>query len=71
MLWPFFNVIDDREKKYREWDAPWPLVEFARGEGKTTTRVLPFFSQAQNATLEDDFYLWPIYKYRPRARGPA
>jgi hypothetical protein len=63
VIWPFFNYTDDREKKYHEWDAPWPLIVFARGEGKTTTRVWPFFSQAHNATLESDFYLWPVYKY--------
>jgi hypothetical protein len=63
VLCPFFSHITDREKKYREWDAPWPLVEFARGEGKTTTRVWPFFSRAHTATLEDNFYLWPIYKH--------
>jgi hypothetical protein len=63
VIWPFFNYVDDREKKYREWDAPWPLIVFARGEGKTTTRIWPFYSQAHNATLESSFYLWPIYKY--------
>ena len=63
VLWPFFSRIDDREKKYREWEAPWPLIEFARGEGKTANRVFPFYSRAHNATLESDFYLWPIYKY--------
>jgi hypothetical protein len=52
----------DREKKYNEWDAPWPLVEFAHGS-KTTHRVWPFFSQSQNQFLEDDWYLWPVYKY--------
>jgi hypothetical protein len=67
VFWPFFSRIDNRDKKYREWDLPWPLVEFARGEGKTTTRVWPLFSQSHNATLEDDFYLWPVYKYS-RAR---
>jgi hypothetical protein len=67
VIWPFFSYIDNREKGYREFDAPWPLVEFARGEGKTTTRVWPFFSQSHNATLQDDFYLWPVYKYS-RAR---
>jgi hypothetical protein len=56
-------AILDREKNYREWDAPWPFIVFARGEGKTTTRVWPFFSQAHSAKLESDFYLWPIYKY--------
>ena len=63
VLWPFFSRIDDRQKKYREWDAPWPFVEFANGAGKTTHRVWPFFSRSHSPTLEDNFYLWPIYKY--------
>ncbi|HWX21711.1 MAG TPA: hypothetical protein VN578_17540 [Candidatus Binatia bacterium] len=63
VLWPFFSRVDDREKKYREWDVPWPFIEFARGPGKTTTRVWPLFSRAHSDTLEDNFYLWPVYKY--------
>ncbi len=63
MLWPFFSYINDREKKYREWEAPWPFFVLARGEGKTTTRFWPLFSHAHSPTLESDFYLWPIYKY--------
>jgi hypothetical protein len=70
LLWPFFNHIEDRSKKYVEWDAPWPLVEFARGEGKVTTRVWPFFSRSHSATLQDDFYLWPIYKYNRAHSAP-
>ena len=64
VLWPFFNWIDEREKKYREWQAPWPLVIFARGEGKTTSRVFPLFSQSHNQTLENDSYLWPLYCHK-------
>jgi hypothetical protein len=63
VIWPFFNHVVDREKQYREWDAPWPLVVFARGEGKHTTRIWPLYSRAHNATQESDFYLWPVYKY--------
>ncbi len=63
VLWPFFSRVDDREKKYCEWDLPWPFVVFARGEGKTTSRVWPFYSRAHSPTLESDFYLWPVYKY--------
>jgi hypothetical protein len=63
VLWPFFNWFDNREKKYREWQMPWPFVVFARGEGKTTDRVFPIFSQSQNATKESDSYLWPLYTY--------
>jgi hypothetical protein len=62
-LWPFFTWIDDREKKYHEWEGPYPFVVIARGEGKTTTRVWPLFGQAHSDILESDFYLWPLYKY--------
>jgi hypothetical protein len=71
VLWPLFSRIDDREKKYREWEMPWPLVVVARGTGKTTTRVFPFFSRAHSAFLESDFYLWPVYKYNRVHADPA
>ena len=64
VLWPLFTWIDDREKKYHEWEGPWPFVVVARGEGKTTTRAFPLFSRSHNDTLESDFYLWPLYKYK-------
>jgi len=63
VLWPFFNWIDDRENKYREWEGPFPFVVIARGEGKTTTRFWPLFSQAHSAVAEENYYLWPLYKY--------
>jgi len=63
VLWPFFTWIDDREKKYREWQGPWPFVIFTRGEGKTTSRVWPLFSQSRNNEMESDSYLWPIYQF--------
>ncbi|MEK7706628.1 MAG: hypothetical protein AAB380_01350 [Verrucomicrobiota bacterium] len=70
VLWPFFTWIDDREKKYREWEGPWPLVVVARGEGKTTTRFLPFFSRASNTNLVSNSYLWPVYKYNRIQSSP-
>jgi len=70
VLWPFFSWIDDRGKKYHEWQGPWPLVVFSRGEGKTTSRVLPFFSRSHSDTLESDTYAWPFYKYN-RMRADA
>ncbi len=53
----------EHEKKFEEWDAPWPLVEFAHGPGKKVSRVWPFFSRGTNEFLEDDWYAWPVYKY--------
>ncbi len=62
VIWPLFNWIDDREKRYHEWEGPWPIVVIARGEGKTTTRFWPLFSRAHSAKSESDYYLWPLYK---------
>lgn len=64
VLWPFFSWIDDRGKKYHEWEGPYPFVVIARGEGKTTTRFFPLFSQSHNATAESDSYLWPLYTFK-------
>ena len=64
-LWPLgVTHTIDREKKYTEWGTPWPLVVFDRGEGKTTSRFWPLFSQSHTATLESDWYLWPVYKVK-------
>ena len=63
-LWPLGPTLtEDREKQYREVDAPWPLVVFARGPGKTANRVLPLFSHARGPTQESDSYLWPLYHH--------
>lgn len=62
-LWPLFTYTEDREKKYAEWGAPWPLVVFTQGEGKHGNRVWPLFSRFQTPTQESAFYLWPLYKY--------
>jgi hypothetical protein len=70
VLWPFFTWIDEREKKYHEWQGPWPFVIFTRGEGKTTSRVWPLFSQSQNKTLENDSYLWPLYRHKEAHADP-
>lgn len=68
-LWPFFSWIEEREKKYHEWQGPWPFVVLARGEGKHTTRVWPLFGRARSETLGSDFYIWPLYTVK-RAHAP-
>jgi len=46
VLWPFFSWIDDRASKYHEWEGPWPLVIYARGESRRTSRVWPLFNHS-------------------------
>jgi hypothetical protein len=63
-FWPLgVTHTVDRVKKFDEWGAPWPLIVFTRGSGKTANRVWPFFSHAHNASFTSEWYLWPIYKY--------
>jgi hypothetical protein len=64
VLWPLFTWVDERGRKYREWEGPWPFVIFARGEGKTTSRVWPAFSQSHDNHQESDSYIWPLYRYK-------
>jgi hypothetical protein len=64
-LWPCgLTLTDDRARKYRETDFLWPVFVYARGEGKTATRVWPLFGNARSDVLESTFYLWPLYTYR-------
>ena len=63
VVWPFFSHVTERERKYREWQTPWPLVVFARGEGKYANRIWPLFSHVTTPIGESDFGLWPVYKY--------
>ena len=58
-----WSSVHDREKKYNELGAPWPLIVFRRGESAHTDRVWPFYSRATNEFLESTWYLWPVYKY--------
>lgn len=63
-LWPIgLTLTDDRARGYHEVGAPWPFIVFARGEGKTTDRVWPFYGRSFNNTLESRFILWPVFKY--------
>ncbi len=63
-LWPIgLTITDDHARQYKEIGAPWPLIVFARGTGKNTSRVWPFFSHSESETLEDHFIMWPVFKY--------
>jgi hypothetical protein len=68
--WPFFTSIDNRELGYREYGFAWPFFTVARGKGKTTTRIFPLYSHAENKSLKSDFFLWPLYKFNSVSAPP-
>jgi hypothetical protein len=61
-LWPLITITDDRAKQYKEYDLPWPVIVFARGEGKTANRIWPLFGNAHSTNVYSSFYAWPLYK---------
>jgi hypothetical protein len=69
--WPIgYSHTVDEAGQYEEWAAPWPLIVFARGRGKTVNRVFPLFSRARSELIEQNSYLWPVYKYRRVTSAP-
>jgi hypothetical protein len=64
VIWPLFSWSDDRENKFRQFNAPWPLIGFARGEGKRLDRVIPFYSVGRTTNVTAISYMWPIWKQR-------
>jgi hypothetical protein len=80
VLWPFFSFTQDRERHFREWQIPWPLIRFARGEGRTVNQFLPFFATEQRVVRDQAFLremqrdnllvLFPLY-VRTREEFPG
>lgn len=63
-LWPCgLTLTDDRARRYEEVNVLWPVFTYARGEGKTTTRVWPLFGFSHNEVMERNFCLWPVYRH--------
>jgi hypothetical protein len=44
-LWPLFTYRVDRERKFEEWQFPFPLFIIARGESRHVNRFLPFYTE--------------------------
>ncbi len=62
VLWPFFRYQSDREKKYEEWQFPWPLIRVSRGEYKQGNAILPFYADERVGDRRKRWFLWPLYK---------
>jgi hypothetical protein len=64
LLWPLFSKIDDRDNGYKEWQVPWPILEFARGKSKYANRIWPIYGYGYNTNIEGRFVCWPFYTFR-------
>ncbi len=62
-LWPFFNYYHDRRNDYKQWDMPWPLIQYAKGEDYLVKKFWPLFSEKQKPDSYEFSLLWPIYEY--------
>lgn len=67
--WMGFSHRTNRAARYEEWAYPWPFLGHARGPGRHSNRVFPFWGKATNATQQSDFVLWPVYTHRRLQSG--
>jgi hypothetical protein len=65
ILWPIFTYTDDRQQQYEMWDVAWPFFKYARGEGRQTFRLLPFYMD-DHKILRNQF-LFKEIRFRDRA----
>ena len=70
VLWPFFSFREDREKGYKKWDFPWPLLGVTRGNKYYGNRFFPIFAYDTNGEKEKLWLAWPIYRFE-RLDSPA
>ncbi len=61
-LWPFFGHSTDTKAKEEEWDIFWPFWLTVRGEKRTVTKFLPFYSSETTPDATKSWYLWPLYR---------
>ncbi|MDA7618416.1 MAG: hypothetical protein P8L18_04810 [Verrucomicrobiota bacterium] len=63
--WPIgLTLTRDREKGYREYGVPWPLVVWTDGNDRITRRLWPLYGTNRSELRRNDFFLWPAYRYR-------
>jgi hypothetical protein len=70
-LWPLFTHRVDRERKFEEWQFPFPLFIIARGESRHVNRFLPFFTEeryllrdlllVKEMRVRNSAVLYPLY----------
>ena len=63
VLWPFFNYTYDEDDHYTQWDFPWPILQFAKGDDKEIYRIFPIYGRKYWEGRERGYFLWPIYWY--------
>lgn len=67
ILWPFFNYSYNDATNYTQWDLPWPLVRWGKGDQTTIFRLFPVYGEKKSAGRQTGFFLWPIYSYDHQA----
>lgn len=63
VIWPFFNYTYDEADHYTQWDFPWPILQWAKGDEKSIFRIFPIYGRKHWETFERGYILWPIYWY--------
>jgi len=63
VIWPLFNYTHDEDDHYTQWDFPWPILQWAKGDEKSIFRIFPIYGHKYWEDYERGYILWPIYWY--------
>lgn len=62
-LYPFFSYHQNERpgNRFREWNLPWPIVRFTRGDLEHATQVWPIWGRHSKPNFRKEFLFYPIY----------
>jgi hypothetical protein len=63
VIWPFFNYTYDEDAHYTQWDFPWPILQWAKGDERSIFRVFPIYGRKYWQGVERGYILFPFYWY--------
>lgn len=63
ILWPFFNYYHNKLVGYKQWDLPWPFIQYARAEDYEVKKFWPLFTEKKKPNAYEFSLLWPFYQY--------
>ena len=68
-LWPFFQYLETTDRRFKQWDLPWPILQIQKGEDKKGFRLFPLYGYRESPDMKSNFVLWPIFQGDHLIRG--
>ena len=69
-LWPFFSHFRNRLTGLEQWDIPYPIVRYLKGEEANGMAIFPLYGyEERKGGMKKTFVLYPLYTQRDIPMG--